>query len=160
MSQIRTRLDELGLFIPDPMKLPPGIKLPFESVRVIGNQVFISGHIALEADGSLKGPFGKVGTEVTVEQAYEAAKFTALSILASLERELGDLDRITHWVKALGMVNGSLAFNQFPAVINGFSDLILTLYGEKGKHARSAVGMGGLPFNTPVEIEAQVIFIP
>ncbi len=158
MSLIRKKIEDKGLWLPDPMKLPPGVILPFESVHVIGNQAYISGHIALNKDGSFMEPFGKVGAEVSLEEGYEAAKFTALSILASLERTIGDLDRVTHWVKALGMVNGALDFNQFPAVINGFSDLILSLYEEKGKHARSAVGLAGLPFNSPVEIEAQIQF--
>ncbi len=102
-------------------------------------------------------PRGKVGAEVTVEQAYASARQTALAILGSLKRELGDLDRVAAWLRVFGMVNVAPGFNQTPAVINGFSDLILELYGEEaGRHARSAVGMAALPFDIPVEIEAEV----
>ena len=102
-------------------------------------------------------PLGKVGRDITIEQGYAAARLTALSILGSLKRALGDLDRITHWSRVFGMVNSAAGFGMQPAVINGFSDLILKLYGsEAGGHARSAVGMAELPFNIPVEIEGEV----
>ena len=104
-------------------------------------------------------PLGKVGRDLTVEQGYQAARLTALAILGSLQRALGDLDRITAWTRVLGMVNSAPGFNQQPAVINGFSDLILELFGsERGAHARSAVGMAELPFDIPVEIEGEVEF--
>ncbi|MGH8214108.1 MAG: RidA family protein, partial [Rhodanobacteraceae bacterium] len=94
---------------------------------------------------------------LTVEQGYEAARLTALSMLGSLQRELGDLDRVTNWVRVFGMVNSAPGFDKQPAVINGCSDLILQLWGdEAGAHARSAVGMAELPFGIPVEIEAEV----
>ncbi|MFL5662105.1 MAG: RidA family protein [Ktedonobacteraceae bacterium] len=116
-----------------------------------------SGHSAQLPDGSLAGPFGKVGTEVTQEQAYELARLTALAILGSLKRTLGDLDRVTAWLRVFGMINSAPDFSRQPAVINGFSDTILAIYGEEaGMHARSAVGMASLPFNIPVEIEAEV----
>ena len=90
-------------------------------------------------------------------QGYAAARLTALSILGSLKRELGDLDRVRAWGRVFGMVNSAPGFNQQPSVINGFSDLIIELYGpEAGAHARSAVGMAELPFDIPVEIEAEV----
>ena len=102
-------------------------------------------------------PLGKVGAEVSLEQGYEAARLTALSMLGSLKRTLGDLDRVTAWLRVFGMVNSAPSFTRQPAVINGFSDLILELYGaEAGQHARSAVGMAELPFGLPVEIEAEV----
>jgi enamine deaminase RidA (YjgF/YER057c/UK114 family) len=92
-----------------------------------------------------------------LEQGYQAARLVALAILSSLKRELGDLDRVTAWLRVFGMVNSAPGFNQQPAVINGFSDLILELYGpQAGQHARSAVGMAGLPVDIPVEIEAEV----
>jgi enamine deaminase RidA (YjgF/YER057c/UK114 family) len=98
-----------------------------------------------------------VGADVTEEQAYEAARATALAMLASLRRALGDLDRITAWLRVFGMVNAAPGFNRSPAVINGFSDLILQLWGpDAGPHARSAIGVAELPFNIPVEIEAEV----
>ena len=155
--KIETRLEELGLTLPEPLVLPPGARLPFPWVRVWGKRAFISGHGAQRSDGSLAGPFGKVGAEVSAEQAYEAARMAALSILSSLKRQLGDLDRVTAWLRVFGMVNSAPNFTGQPAVINGFSDLILAVYGEEvGTHARSAVGMASLPFNIPVEIEAEV----
>ena len=99
---------------------------------------------------------GKVGGTLTPEDGYEAARLTALSILASLKSELGDLDRVTTWVKALGLVNCAPGFNNTPAIINGFSDLILELWGDAGRHARSAIGAAELPFDMPVEVEAVV----
>ena len=108
-------------------------------------------------DGSFAPPFGKVGAEVSPEQGYQAARLTALSILATLKRELGDLDRVTGWLRVFGMVNSAPGFKQQPFVINGFTDLIVELYGsQRGRHARSAVGMAELPFGIPVEIEAEV----
>src|SRR5205814_1447080 len=108
-------------------------------------------------DGSVAGPLGKVGAEVSLDKAYQAARLTALSMLGSLKRELGDLDRVTAWLRVFGMVHSSPGFQRQPQVINGFSDLILELYGpERGRHARSAVGMAELPFGIPVEIEAEV----
>jgi enamine deaminase RidA (YjgF/YER057c/UK114 family) len=99
---------------------------------------------------------GKVGADVSPEQASEAARLTGLSILASLREELGELDRVTRWVKVLGLVNCAPGFSATPAVINGFSDLILELWGEAGRHARSAIGVAELPFDIPVEVEAIV----
>lgn len=154
---VEAKLTEMGLVLPEPVKVPPEVKLPFAMVRVLGTRAIISGHGPQNPDGTLAGPFGKVGQDVTVEEAYRSARLTALSILGSLKRELGSLDRVKNWVKVLGMVNASVDFNQHPAVINGFSDLILELYGQqRGSHARSAVGMAGLPFHIPVEIEGEV----
>jgi enamine deaminase RidA (YjgF/YER057c/UK114 family) len=156
-SNVEMRLEALGLVLPEPVKAPPGVILPFSWVRVRGNRVFISGHPPLNPDGSLARPLGKVGAEVSLEQGYQAARLTALAILGNLKRALGDLDRITAWLRVFGMVNAAPGFNQMPSVINGFSDLIIELYGkEKGDHARSAVGLAELPFNIPVEIEAEV----
>jgi enamine deaminase RidA (YjgF/YER057c/UK114 family) len=126
-------------------------------VRVLGRRVLISGHGPTDADGALALPLGKVGAEVTAEQAHTAARLTGLAILGSLQRELGSLDRIVAWVRVFGMVNSAPGFNRQPAVINGFSELILEVFGpERGAHARSAVGMAALPFDIPVEIEGEV----
>jgi enamine deaminase RidA (YjgF/YER057c/UK114 family) len=154
---IENSLAELGLVLPEPMRLPPGAVLPFPWVRVRGGRAFVSGHGPLLADGSLAGPLGKVGDQVTPEQAYQASRLTALAILSSLRRELGDLDRVTAWLRVFGMINTAPGFTAMPAVINGFSDLILRLWGpDAGSHARSAVGMAELPFSIPVEIEVEV----
>src|SRR5262249_17309011 len=102
-------------------------------------------------------PRGKVGLEVSLEQAKLCSRLTGLSILGSLKRELGDLDRVSAWLRVFGMVNSAPGFRDQPAVINGFTELIVELYGpEGGRHARSAVGMAELPFGIPVEIEAEV----
>ncbi len=154
---IEAKLEALGLALPAPVKTPAGVRLPFAFVRVRGNRAYISGHGPQNPDGSLAQPLGKVGAEVSLEEGYQAARLTAISMLASLKRQLGDLDRVTAWLKVFGMVNSAPGFTQQPAVINGFSDLILELYGvEAGQHARSAVGMAALPFGLPVEIEAEV----
>lgn len=157
VPEVEAKLQELGLTLPESMRIPSGMKLPFPWVRVRGNLAFISGHGPQNPDGSIAHPLGKVGADLSLEEAYQAARLTALSILGSLKRELGDLDRVVAWLKVFGMVNSAPGFDQQPRVINGFSDLILELYGpERGLHARSAVGMAELPFGIPVEIEAQV----
>ncbi|MDP2135002.1 MAG: RidA family protein [Sulfuritalea sp.] len=161
MSIIEQRLQALGLVLPPPLKPPPGVVLPFEFVRVVGNRVLVSGHGPQNPDGSLATPLGKLGREVSMDQGYAAARLTALSVLGNLKRVLGDLDRVTAWVRVFGMVNSAQGFNRQPAVINGFSDLILELYGPcVGAHARSAVGMAELPFDIPVEIEAELLVVP
>jgi enamine deaminase RidA (YjgF/YER057c/UK114 family) len=154
MSVIEERLAALGLELPAVFSAPPGLELRFELVRVAGDVAYVSGHGPM--DGSTLLARGKVGAQVTAEQAYDAARATGLSMLASLKAELGELDRVRGWHKALGLVNCAPGFNQMPAVINGFSDLILDLWGEDGRHARSAIGAAELPFDIPVEIEAVV----
>ena len=151
------RIRELNLILPEPIKLPPNVEMQFSWVRVNGNRVFVSGHIALNADGSDSDVVGKVGGEVSVEQGYEAAHQTGLAILSSLKRELGTLNNITAWLRVFGMVNVAPGFVQTPSVINGFSNLILDVFGKEiGDHSRSAVGMAELPFGAPVEIEAEI----
>src|SRR6185437_9698245 len=158
MAKIEARLAALGLVLPPEVKPPPGIVLPFRFAHVIGKRVLISGHGPQAEDGSMAPPFGKLGRELNVEQGYVAARLTALSMLGSLQRELGSLDRIKQWVRVFGMVNSAPGFIRQPAVINGCSDLILQLWGEDaGAHARSAVGMAELPFGIPVEIEGEVV---
>ena len=132
------------------------LRLPFSWVRVRGNRAYISGHIPLNADGSVAQPLGKVGAEVSAEEGYESAHLVALAHLGSLKRALGDLDRITAWLRVFAMVNVAPEFNQTPLVTNGYSDLILELYGpEVGMHARSSIGMK-IPLNAPVNCEAEV----
>jgi enamine deaminase RidA (YjgF/YER057c/UK114 family) len=158
MAKIEARLAALGLVLPPAFAPPPGVILPFVNVRLIGDRGIIAGHGPQSPDGSLAQPLGKVGRELTPEQGYAAAKLTALSMLGSLQRALGDLDRIAQWVRIFGMVNSAPGFVRQPAVINGFSELILELWGaEAGAHARSAVGMAELPFGMPVEIEGEVL---
>jgi len=157
MAGIEAKLSSRGLVLPPPITPPAGIVLPFQFVRISGNRAFISGHGPQNPDGSIAQPLGKLGRELSVEQGYRAARLTALAILGSLKRALGDLDRVRAWNRVLGMVNSAPGFNKQPSVINGFSDLILELYGpERGAHSRSAVGMAELPFDMPVEIEGEV----
>lgn len=157
MSTIESRLRELGLVLPPPLVLPPGVTLPFPWVRVRGDRAFVSGHGPQNPDGTLAGPFGKVGLDLSVEEAQLAARRVALAVLGSLQRTLGDLDRVACWLRILGMVNSAPGFDRQPAVINGFTELIVELWGpERGQHARSAVGMAGLPMNIPVEVEGEV----
>jgi enamine deaminase RidA (YjgF/YER057c/UK114 family) len=151
---IAARLAELGLSLPAPFSAPPGIEFRFDLVRLSGGHAYISGHGPLDgADVLVR---GKVGAEVSPEQGYEAARLTALSVFTSLVRELGDLDRVTRWVKVLGLVNCAPGFSGTPGVVNGFSDLVLEIWGEAGRHARSAIGVAELPFDIPVEVEAIV----
>ena len=154
MSQVADRLTELGLSLPAPFAPPPGVEFAFDLVRVHGDLAYVSGHLPMDGDRVLVQ--GKVDTDVSVEEAYQAARLTGLSILASLKQELGDLDRIRGWVKALGLVNCAPGFSKTPAVVNGFSDLILEIWGEAGRHSRSAIGAAELPFDMPVEVEAIV----
>ena len=160
MSGIDSRLSALGLVLPEPLKLPPGMVLPFPWVNVRGDRAFISGHGPQEADGAPAGPFGAVGDTVTVAQGYESARKVGLSMLASLRRELGSLDRIAGWCRVHGMINCQARFSDTPSVLNGFTDLILDVFGDEiGRHARTAVGVAGLPLNFPVEIEAEVLLV-
>jgi enamine deaminase RidA (YjgF/YER057c/UK114 family) len=155
--EIERRLDEMGMALPGPMKVPPGVQIPFAWVRVRGNRAFVSGHGALQADGSPAGPFGKVPNEVSLQQAQESTRLATLAILSSLKTSLGDLDRVTAWLIVNGFVNAEPGYPQTTAVINPFSDLILKLYGtEAGAHARTAIGVATVPLNLPVVITAEV----
>jgi len=152
MGRIDDRLAELELTLPKPFAAPPGVEFKFELVRTAGGIAYVSGH--LPTDGADVLVTGKVGADVTVEEGYEAARLTGLAMLSSLKQELGELDRVRRWVKALGLVNCAPGFSKTPAVVNGFSELILELWGEAGRHARSAIGAAELPFDAPVEVEA------
>lgn len=150
------KLANLGYQLPAPAQVPAGVQIPFRWVRVSGNRAYVSGHIPLEADGSIARPLGRVGADLTVEEGYQAARKLGLAMLGSLRSELGDLGRITAWLRVFSVVNFAPGFYEAPKVTNGFSDLILEVFGpEVGAHARSTIG--GLPaFNAPIEIEAEV----
>jgi hypothetical protein len=157
MPGFEDKLRSMGLTLPPPPQPPPGVVLPFQFVRIVAQRALFSGHGPQNPDGSFAQPLGKLGREVSLEQGYTAARLTALSVLGSLKRSLGDLDRIAAWSRVFGMVNSAPGFNKQPSVINGFSDLILEVFGpEVGAHSRSAVGMAELPFDIPVEIEGEV----
>lgn len=144
---VEAKLAELKLELP-PIPKPGGIYKP---VVQVGNLLYVSGHGPLRPDRTLI--TGKVGLDLTEEQAHEAARVTGLTMLTSLKHYLGSLDRISRVIKLLGMVNAVPEFTTHPAVINGCSDLFRQLWGEDGVGARSAVGMGSLPGNIAVEIE-------
>ena len=146
-DDVYQRLKELNIELPEPGS-PVANYVP---ARTVGHLVFLSGHGPRTAQGILK--TGKVGADLSLEEGYEAARLTGISLLASLQREIADLNRVKRFIKVLGMVNVDPSFTDMPSVINGFSDLMVEVFGERGKHARSAVGMASLPANIPVEIE-------
>lgn len=148
-NDVEQRIKDLGLELPPPAK-PVAVYVP---AVITGNLLYTAGHIPWLADGKMQ--VGRVGSDLTVEQGAAAARLVGLQILTTLRQALGNLDRVSRLVKVLGMVNCTPDFTQQPKVINGFSELMVQVFGEQaGKGARSAVGMGSLPGNTPVEIEA------
>lgn len=161
MSTIDTRLRDLGLTLPAPTQVPPGVHLPFSFVNVQGTRVMISGHPKSNPDGSIGGPFGVLGSDLTTQDGYDAAREIALAVLANVKAEIGDLDRITGWTRVFGMVNSAPGYGEQHLVINGFSDLILEVFGpEAGRHARSAIGTAGLPMGFAIEVEAELEISP
>jgi enamine deaminase RidA (YjgF/YER057c/UK114 family) len=148
--KVEQRLVELGITLPQAQTPVAN----YVGAVQTGNLLFLSGRGPVAPDGSLK--TGLVGSEVTLEEAYDHARLVGLQLIATMKDALGDLDRVARVVKLLGMVNGAPGFGQQPAVINGCSDLMVEVFGERGRHARSAVGMGTLPNNITVEIEAIV----
>lgn len=141
------KLEELNMLLPKP---PEPVANFVGSVRT-GNLVFLSGQGPLRFDGTLIQ--GVVGDDLTIEEGYEAARVAGLNLLSALRAEIGNLNKVKRIVKVLGMVNATADFKEHPTVINGCSDLMVEIFGEKGKHARAAVGMGSLPGNIAVEIE-------
>ena len=161
MSAVADRLAARGWSLAAPMRAPGGASFPFVPVRVSGSLAWVSGHLPLAADGSVAGPFGRVGGPVSPEAGREAAHRVALAMLGSLERELGSLERVGRWLRAFVMVSHVEGFAGQPAVANGFSETVLELFGpEIGAHSRSAIGVAGLPFDVPVEVEAVVEIRP
>jgi enamine deaminase RidA (YjgF/YER057c/UK114 family) len=142
------RIKELGITFPQPAE-PVGNYIP--GVKV-GNLLFLSGHGPVRVDGqpSIR---GKVGRDLSSEDAYKVAREVGINLLGSARSILGSLDKVKRVVKVLGMVNSAEGFGEQPKVINGFSDLMVEVFGENGRHARSAVGMAELPMGIPVEIE-------
>jgi enamine deaminase RidA (YjgF/YER057c/UK114 family) len=151
---IEQRLIDLGLELPQPMNTDT---LPFDLIRADGNRLYLSGHVSTDLTGKVSQPFGKVGADVSEDEAYRIAARIALGLCASIKAHIGDLDRVDKWLRIFGMVNAAPGFTNIPAVINGCSDTVLAVFGKDvGAHARSAVGMAELPFSVPVEIEAEV----
>jgi enamine deaminase RidA (YjgF/YER057c/UK114 family) len=147
MGRIDERLAQLGLTLPEPME-PPG---NFKLINVHDGLAYVAGHPAISGTEILVR--GVVGRDLTFDEGYNAARLTALSILASLKLELGDLDRVTRWLRAVGYVQTAPDFHDNAKVLNGFSDLIVELWGEDGRHARSAPGQGPSPLNVPIIVD-------
>lgn len=155
--KIEERIRSFGLVLPSPPRVPAGLEIPFAWARKYGDRVYISGHGPLDIDGSPLGPFGKVGADVSLEQAREAARSATLAMLASLKGVIGDLDRVAAWLVISGMVNVAPGFAKTTDVINACSTLVVELFGsEVGSHARTAIGMAQLPLNLPVVIAGEV----
>jgi hypothetical protein len=155
------RLAELGLVLPAPINVPPHIHLPFSFVNVRGNRALFSGHPKQSAEGTVAGPYGKLGLDMTTEQGAAAARDVGLSVLANLKAEIKELSRIVGWVRVFGMVNSTPDYVDQHLVINGFSDLIIDVFGAQvGRHARSAIGVVSLPMNFAMEIEGEVDLLP
>jgi enamine deaminase RidA (YjgF/YER057c/UK114 family) len=158
---VERRLDQLGLTLPAPAALPAGVETPFAWVRVRGNRAFVSGHGALAADGSPAGPFGKVQSDVTLQEAQRSARLATLAVLASLNAALDDLDRVSAWLMINGYINAEPGYPQTTAVMNPFAELIIDLHGaDTGSHARSAIGVATVPLNLPIVISAEVEIAP
>ncbi len=146
--EIEKKLAQMGLELP-----PPSVPIAnFVTAVRTGNILFVAGHVPRMPDGSFLNP-GKLGRDVTVQQGYQSAQRAMLNCLSSIKASIGDLDKVKRVVKLLCMVNSAPDFGEQPRVANGASDLLVNLYGERGRHARSAVGMGALPFSNCIEIE-------
>jgi enamine deaminase RidA (YjgF/YER057c/UK114 family) len=155
------RIAERGHLLPSEPKLPPGVSIPFQWVRVVGDRCMVSGHGALDAEGVPTGPFGRVPSEVSLESAQASAHAAALASLAALRRAIGSLDRIGAWLVVNGYVNADDGYAQTTAVLNPVSELILDVFGpDIGSHARTAIGVRALPMNLPVVFSAELVLAP
>jgi enamine deaminase RidA (YjgF/YER057c/UK114 family) len=158
---IESRIQEMGLYLPEPAKVPPHVVLDFAWARVHGDRLYISGHGPQAPDGEVIGPFGRVGMEVTPEEAAKAARYATLSVLGSITRAIGELDRVTAWLRIEGYVLVAPGFDRTTNVINGASRLVVDLFGaEIGRHARTAMGVAATPLSCPVVIAAELAIKP
>jgi enamine deaminase RidA (YjgF/YER057c/UK114 family) len=157
--QVEAKLEELRLALPPKSEPRPDFPTPFTRLRIRGNRIFVAGQGPKDADGGYAGPWGKVPSEVTLEQGQDAARKVALAMLGDLKRELGDIDRISAWMMVHGYVNADPGYGKTTLVMNGFSDLILKLFEQEiGDHARSSIGVAALPNNVPVIVAAELEF--
>ncbi len=152
---VAERLSERGLTIPPPQVAPAGVRLTYRRLVRWEGVAYIAGHGPTDGEG-WGSPLGKVGAEVTVEEAVAAAQLTALNVLGTIERELGSLELVACWLKINGYVNAVDGFTEQARVINGFSDLVVELFGEERLAARTSVGVPHLPFDMPVEVDAVI----
>jgi hypothetical protein len=159
--KIETKLSNMGLKLPEAMKVPPGFHVKWRQVKIVGARAVIAGHGPRRTDGAFAGKPGKVGADLSIEEGYAAARNTALGILGDLKRELGDLDRVVSWVRVFGMVNSAPGFFAQPQVIDGFTDLVVALYGEEiALCPRTVAGVAELALNSPVIIDCEVEIAP
>jgi len=155
------KIQALGLSMPAQTKLPPGLQLPFAFVNVRGDRALFSGHPKSALDGGIAGPYGLLGADLTTEEGYDAARIVALSVLSNIKAEIGELSRITGFARVFGMVASAPGYTDQHLVVNGFSDLIIEVFGpDIGRHARSAIGVSGLPMGFAMEIEGEVLIGP
>lgn len=155
--RVEAKLAQMGLALPAAMKPPPGFSVAWRQVRVMGTRAIIAGHGPRSADGTFAGPPGKVGSALTLDEGRTAARAAGLAILADLKREIGDLDRVVSWVRVMGMVNVAPGFVALAAVIDGFTELMIELFGsEAAMCPRTVAGMAELALNAPVIIEGEV----
>mgnify|MGYP001557085328 CR=1 FL=1 len=158
MTTPEDRITDLGLTLPAPTRVPEGLHLPFSFVNLRGDRLIFAGHPKHDADGQIAGPYGLVGRDLTTQEAYADARQIALCVLANIKHEIGPLSRITGWGRVFGMVASAPGYTEQHLVLNGFSDLILEVFGaDIGRHARSAVGVAGLPLGFAMEIEGDVM---
>lgn len=154
---VEAKLAEMGLVLPSEMKLPPNFRITWRQVRVTGNRAIIAGHGPRSPDGTFLGPPGKVGSDLTLEQGRAAARAAGLAILGDLSREIGNLDRIVSWTRVFGMVNVAPGFVALAQVVDGFTDLMIELFGaDAAMCPRAVAGMAELALNSPVIIEGEV----
>ena len=154
---VAERLDHRGLTLPAPPAMPPGVAISFAWVRVIRPRVLVSGHGAQNPDGGPAGPFGRVPDQVSLDDAQESARRAALSVISSVQSEVGDLDRIEAWLSVSGFVNAQPGYARTTAVLNAFSEVVLDVFGpEVGRHARTAIGVAALPLDLPVVAGAEL----
>ena len=155
--RIEAKLAEMGLVLPATMKAPPELRITWRQIRVIGNRAIIAGHGPRLPNGEFAGPAGKVGSDLTLDQGRAAARAAGLAILGDLKRELGDLDRVVSWIRVFGMVNAAPGFVALAPVIDGFTELMVDLFGEDAALCpRAVAGMAELALNSPVILEGEV----
>ncbi len=151
MSETGKRMEQLGIALPIKDRRGTGAV----DAVLTGDLLFLSAHLPVDAEGKAVYT-GKVGTDLDVETAYKAARLSGLNMLATIKDYIGELDRVDYVVKALGLINSGADFSSQPAVMNGFSDLMVEVFGRRGQHARSAMGAFALPQNVPIAVEAIV----
>ena len=155
--RIEAKLAEMGLVLPAAMKAPPEFRITWRQIRVIGNRAIIAGHGPRLPNGEFAGPAGKVGSDLTLDQGRAAARGAGLAILGDLKRELGDLDRVVSWISVFGMVNAAPGFVALAPVVDGFTELMVDLFGEDAALCpRAVAGMAELALNSPVILEGEV----